>query len=156
MVHVAVLGAGVGLGKQVIDSLLERSHTVAVLSRKDHSSSDINKPSNLKYTRINYDDHQSLVSALQSVHTVISTTGALGKPMYDTQIAVLNAAIEAGVKRFIPSEFAGQEQVNEETGVYNYKTKFFEKLSDQISSYPIFWFPFLKINNSCTKFSYVF
>jgi hypothetical protein len=59
--------------------------------------------------RVNYADHSALVTALKGVHTVISALGftpsATDETWFNTQIALLNAAKEAGAKRFAPSEF---------------------------------------------------
>lgn len=54
---------------------------------------------------VDYADHASLVFALQGVHTIISTISVNGP---ESQLALLEAAKEAGAKRFAPSEFAGQ------------------------------------------------
>lgn len=57
---------------------------------------------------VDYTDHSSLVSALQGVHTVISAVSAhIPEQHSKSQIALLEAAKAAGVKRFAPSEFVG-------------------------------------------------
>lgn len=57
---------------------------------------------------VDYTDHESLVFALQGVHTVISAISAHNPPeLYKSQVALLEAAKKVGAKRFAPSEFAG-------------------------------------------------
>jgi hypothetical protein len=54
-----------------------------------------------------YTDHASLVALLRATqaHTLISVLYIPGPEWFSTQIKLLNAATEAGVKRFAPSEF---------------------------------------------------
>ena len=54
---------------------------------------------------MDYDDLESLVTALKGVHTVISVLKIPGKEWASYQINLLNAAKQAGVKRFSPSGF---------------------------------------------------
>lgn len=56
---------------------------------------------------IDYDNHKQLVQALSDVHTVLSVIGGSPEAIRNAQIAVLTACKEAGVKRFAPSEYAG-------------------------------------------------
>lgn len=58
-----------------------------------------------------YSSHEDLVSAFKGQDAVVSTVGA---PALGDQIKLINAAIEAGVKYFIPSEFGGNT-LNEKT-----------------------------------------
>ncbi|KAJ4341911.1 hypothetical protein N0V95_007096 [Ascochyta clinopodiicola] len=51
---------------------------------------------------VDFNSESSLVSALTGHDAVVSTVGTTG---LTTQVAIIKAAIAAGVKRFIPSEF---------------------------------------------------
>lgn len=73
-------------------------YTVSVLSRE---SSSYQPPAGVKLLKTDY-SHDSLVSALQGQDAVVSAIA--GHALLD-QIKVIDAAIAAGVKRFIPSEF---------------------------------------------------
>jgi hypothetical protein len=53
-----------------------------------------------------YQDKSKLVEALKGVHTVLSFVVAHQDIGNATQTALIDAAIEAGVKRFAPSEWA--------------------------------------------------
>lgn len=65
-------------------------------------------PQTAKVQRVDYDSKASLVAALQGQDAVVSTMGgaALAK-----QQLLIEAAIEAGVRRFLPSEF-GSDTTN--------------------------------------------
>lgn len=54
--------------------------------------------------KVNYLDNTELTAALQGVHTVLSFL--TGDPENAGQKALIAACIEAGVKRFAPSEWA--------------------------------------------------
>ena len=55
---------------------------------------------------VDYANHASLVSALKDVHTLIVTLfTADAKEAVGSQLALLRAAKEVGVKRFAPSEW---------------------------------------------------
>lgn len=105
MVTVAVAGASSGLGYQILKAILAtKKHTLVVLSRAP-SAALANLGAEVKV--VDYADHASLVAALTGVHTVICSVGSFKVTvMRDTQLALLTAAKEAGVKRFAPSEFA--------------------------------------------------
>lgn len=93
-----------------------RRHFDSVLATKKHSIVLLTrtpKPSltdkGIDVRTVDYTDHSSLVPALQGVHTVISTISAhFPEEQYKSEIALLEAAKEAGVKRFAPSEYAGK------------------------------------------------
>ena len=110
MVKVALAGAtGSGLGATILSAILEtRKHDVVVLSRSPNPSLTAK---GVQVRPVSYTDHASLTAALHGVHTVLSTIGSAGNQndMRDSQLAVIAAAKEAGVKRFAPSEFAIKE-----------------------------------------------
>jgi hypothetical protein len=53
-----------------------------------------------------YQDKPKLLEALKGVHTVLSFVVAHQDIGNATQLALIDAAIEAGVKRIVPSEWA--------------------------------------------------
>jgi uncharacterized protein YbjT (DUF2867 family) len=57
------------------------------------------------WVKVDYLDKQSLVQALQGVHTVLSFLVVHLDVDNASQKALINAAIEAGVKRIAPSEW---------------------------------------------------
>jgi hypothetical protein len=79
--------------------LKESSFNVTVLSRSDSSATF---PSGVKVIRANYDSPNALKDAFTGQDVVVSLVG--GSVLGD-QEKFINAAIAAGVKRFVPSEF---------------------------------------------------
>jgi len=98
--NVAIIGgAGGNLGPAVTSALLDAGFNVTVLSRSSSSSS---APAGAKVHKTDYASSSSLEEAFKGQHAVVSTiaTAAVG-----SQDIIVNAAVKAGVKRFIPSEF---------------------------------------------------
>jgi hypothetical protein len=83
-----------------LDAFLEESSfNTTVLSREGSNSTF---PSGVKVIRANYDSLDSLKSAFQGQDAVLSLVG--GNALGD-QNKLIDAAIAAGVKRFLPSEY---------------------------------------------------
>lgn len=117
--NVIIIGAGGNLGPSVLRAFLSSSFNTSVLSREGSNSTF---PSGVKVLRANYESADSLKQAFQGQDAVISLVGggALGD-----QNKLIDAAIAAGVKRFIPSEF-GSDTPNPKTRaivpIFNAKT----------------------------------
>jgi saccharopine dehydrogenase-like NADP-dependent oxidoreductase len=106
--NVIIIGAGGRLGPSILSAFDADAHfTVSILAR--HSSKST-FPSHLKVHRIG-DDYPEveLLEAFQGQDAVISTIATSGAVQ---QKAIIDAAIKAGVKRFVPSEF-GSDTRNE-------------------------------------------
>jgi saccharopine dehydrogenase-like NADP-dependent oxidoreductase len=102
--NITIYGAGGdNIGKYILDALLaEGTFNVSVLSRQ---SSKSKYPPSVKELRVPDDlPHTELVQALKGQDVVISAVG-FGSGALEIQYKVINAAIEAGVKRFMPSEY---------------------------------------------------
>lgn len=107
MVKVAIAGSG-GVAHHIIDAILAtKKHEVVVLSRSPKAELE---KLGCTVIPVSYNDPSSLEAALQGVHTVISTIADLpgGVGWVASQLALLDAAKKAGVKRFAPSEFGGR------------------------------------------------
>lgn len=98
--RVAIAGATGSLGEKVTEELVKAGFDVTALVRSASSASKI--PSGVKTATIDYSSHESMLKALQGQDALVSTLNAHGD---DPQIGLFDAAIEAGVKRLIPSEF---------------------------------------------------
>ncbi|KAI2466068.1 putative oxidoreductase CipA-like protein [Annulohypoxylon bovei var. microspora] len=98
---VAVAGASGLLGLPVLRQLLEDGFEVTVLARK---GTNHNFPSGVTVTDVDYTSSETLIKALEGQDAVISVLGFPGLPQ---QIPLIEAAVKAGIKRFIPSEFGG-------------------------------------------------
>ncbi|KAM3425237.1 hypothetical protein BST61_g7189 [Cercospora zeina] len=102
---ITVFGAGGdNIGRFILDALVaDSTFEVAVLSRK---SSRSRYPASVSDLRVSDElPHAELVDLLKGQHAVISAVGFTGGAL-DIQYKVIDAAIEAGVARFFPSEYA--------------------------------------------------
>ncbi|CAJ0543897.1 Ff.00g039810.m01.CDS01 [Fusarium sp. VM40] len=94
---VALAGKG-HLGSAVLDQLLKNGFDVTILSR-----STFEAPSRAKVVQVDYSSVDSLSAALKGHDAVVSTLNAVATL---SQKIIIDAAIIAGVKRFIPNEFS--------------------------------------------------
>ncbi|ORX96688.1 isoflavone reductase family protein-like protein CipA [Clohesyomyces aquaticus] len=98
--NVVIIGAGGNLGPSILNAFLkESSFNVTVLSREGSQSTF---PSGVKVVRADYNSPDSLATAFQGQDAVISLVGGMA---LGDQSKLIDGAIKAGVKRFIPSEF---------------------------------------------------
>jgi uncharacterized protein YbjT (DUF2867 family) len=95
--RIAVAGATGNLGPTIVRDLVNAGFEVTALSQSGNTSS---LPSAVKTVKVDYSSHDSLVNALKGHEAFISNI-----PQHDQQPALIDAAIAAGIKRFIPSEF---------------------------------------------------
>jgi hypothetical protein len=101
--HIALAGATGNLGLPIFSAFLSAGHSVTVLSRQTStSSSKLPTHPNVKVAHVDFSSTASLIPALTSIQVVISCriTSVLG-----TQTPLIDAAVAAGVTRFIPAEF---------------------------------------------------
>ncbi|RDW72892.1 NmrA-like family protein [Coleophoma cylindrospora] len=105
--NVAVLGAGGNLGPSIVEALLDAKFNVTVLSR--HSSTNT-FPSAVQVRKVDYNSESSLIEDLRGQDAVVSVLGSAGLA---SQKTVVDAAVKAGVQRFIPSEFGVDTQALE-------------------------------------------
>lgn len=104
---VMIIGAGGRLGPYIISALqTDPQFTLSILSR--NSSTSVFPPS-IKVHRI-ADDYpeEQLLSAFRGQDAVISTISRFNAAQ---QNAIVDAAIKAGVKRFVPSNFGIDSEV---------------------------------------------
>ncbi|KAI8964686.1 NAD(P)-binding protein [Daldinia sp. FL1419] len=109
--NVAVIGASGNLGKEVVQELLKAGFKVAAFAREESTATF---PPDVAVKRVNYKSVEDLTSKLQGQDAVVSTiaTVAVGD-----QIPLVDAAIAAKVKRFIPSEFGINTRIVEGTSI---------------------------------------
>jgi uncharacterized protein YbjT (DUF2867 family) len=94
---VAIAGATGNLGPSIVNELVNQGFEVTVLSSSGNTSS---LPSTVKVIKVDYSSQDSLISSLRGQEAFISAI-----PKHEEQPALIDAAIAAGVQRFIPSEF---------------------------------------------------
>ncbi|KAH7147122.1 hypothetical protein B0J13DRAFT_665251 [Dactylonectria estremocensis] len=97
--NVALLGKGI-LGSAILEQLANSGYTVTLFSRNPSNVKDI--PPGVQVAQVDYSSKKSLVKALKGQDAVVATIGAAG---LSSQKLIIDASIEAGVMRFIPSDF---------------------------------------------------
>ncbi|KAF8854602.1 NAD(P)-binding protein [Acephala macrosclerotiorum] len=100
--NIALWGiGGENIGQHILTTLLaSNAYNLTIIAR---TSSKSRYDPSIPIIRVSDDlSHSSIVSALQGQDVVISAVGSSG---IASQIKVAKAAVEAGVKRFIPSEY---------------------------------------------------
>jgi len=103
--NVLVIGATGILGPHIVSGLVKSGAfdvTVTTSRSEDDPKLASFKSQGVHVLRADYGDKASLVQAFRGQDAIISTVGASG---FEKQASYIDAAVEAGVKRFIPSEF---------------------------------------------------
>ncbi|GFF34227.1 isoflavone reductase [Aspergillus udagawae] len=96
---VAIAGASGTLGPYVFQALVNAGFRVSILTRSRKPGA---YASNINVFEVDFNSVKSLTAALEGVDAVVSTVGGAA---VDNQTVLIDAAIAAGVKRFIPSEY---------------------------------------------------
>ncbi|KAI9053484.1 hypothetical protein LZ554_002439 [Drepanopeziza brunnea f. sp. 'monogermtubi'] len=97
---VALVGASGTLGAAILKELLDsRLFEITVLTREGNSRTF---PPEIKVVKVDYTSLESLTEALAGQDAVVS---AVASQAVATQKVLIDAAVKAGVKRFLPSEF---------------------------------------------------
>ncbi|KAL4732169.1 hypothetical protein ACLX1H_001177 [Fusarium chlamydosporum] len=98
--NIAIIGASGSTGKIILNGFTSSpKYNVTVVSRKE-SKATYPKDVTIRTTDFSEDD---LTNALTGQDVVISTLGVEG---FDQQQKIVDAAVRARVKRFLPSEFS--------------------------------------------------
>lgn len=98
---IAVAGANGQLGQRIITELVGLGAKPRALVRKGGTASF----PGAETVVIDYNDPASLLSACRGVHCLVSALSGLREVIVDAQTALLTAAVDAGVRRFIPSDY---------------------------------------------------
>lgn len=105
MVKIAIAGAGGQLAREIIDAFVATGrHEVLGLMRKDTSA----QPSlpGVTWVQTKFDDKAELVRLLAGVNTVMCFFTVEKDEGARAQKLLIDAAVEAGVPRYIPSEWS--------------------------------------------------
>lgn len=105
---VSVAGATGNLGGRIIGALIEQGVEVRALVREGTERKKVTKLTQLgaKVISMDMSDSDALISACMGVSCVVSALQGLRDVIVDVQSLLLEAAITAGVPRFIPSDYA--------------------------------------------------
>lgn len=96
---IAVVGAGGNLGKFIVDSLLSHGFSVTAISRADSTTKFA---SAVDVKKVDFKSEESLTDALKGHDALVCVIGTMAT---GEQIRLVDAAVAAKIKRFIPSEY---------------------------------------------------
>ncbi|PNP61401.1 hypothetical protein FNYG_13884 [Fusarium nygamai] len=116
--RVAVVGGSGSIGREVVDEILARgSYEVVILSRGAQAT---DSPKGVAWRQVDYNDKSALVDAVKGIDTVLSFLAMLDQnEALELHKKLIDAAIEAGVRRFAPSEWASASN----SGIAHYQYK---------------------------------
>ncbi|WP_439880307.1 NmrA family NAD(P)-binding protein [Pontibacter sp. MBLB2868] len=106
---IIVLAGGTGdLGGRIARSLLEKGAQVRALVRSDSDPDTVDalRRSGATICEVDFHNASELTTACEGGACVVSALSGLHYVMVGIQTLLLNAAVAAGVPRFIPSDFA--------------------------------------------------
>ncbi|KAL7954747.1 hypothetical protein V8C34DRAFT_293348 [Trichoderma compactum] len=106
--NVALAGASGTVGSVVLKALVAAGNFNITVLRRNNSKSTF--PDNVKVVNADFASVDSLAAALAGQDAVVSTVGTDG--LAEEQKKLVDAAVAAGVKRFVPSEY-GCDMANE-------------------------------------------
>ncbi|KAF5980755.1 hypothetical protein FCOIX_4659 [Fusarium coicis] len=115
---VAVVGGSGSIGREVVDEILARgSCEVVILSRRAQAA---DLPKGVAWRQVDYNDKSALVDAVKGIDTVLSFLAMFNQnEAFELHKKLIDAAIEAGVRRFAPSEWASASN----SGIAHYQYK---------------------------------
>jgi len=100
---VVVAGANGQLGQKIVSQLVDLGVQVKALVRQ--GSKRAGSIPGAETVVVDYSNPKSLIAACRGAHCVVSALSGLANVIVDGQTALLNAAVDAGVPRFIPSDY---------------------------------------------------
>jgi len=104
---ILVAGASGNLGGKIVDALLRKQVRVRALVRKETDPKKINhlRRQGAEVLTIDLTNIPQLARACTEVRCVVSALSGLREVIIDGQTNLLDAAVQAGVPRFIPSDY---------------------------------------------------
>jgi uncharacterized protein YbjT (DUF2867 family) len=103
---IAVVGATGNLGGRIIRELLQRGAEVRAVVRHDSDKLAALAATRFKITKVDFANPADMKRALTGAACIVSALQGLRDVIVDTQSQVLDAAVAAGVPRFIPSDYS--------------------------------------------------
>jgi nucleoside-diphosphate-sugar epimerase len=105
---IVVAGATGNLGGRIVKALLERGASVRALVRPGVARDKLERLQRLGVTIANVDfsSASKVALACSAAACVVSAVAGLRDVIVETQTGLLDAAVKAGVPRFIPSDFS--------------------------------------------------
>jgi len=102
--NIVQVGAAGSLGKPVLDALVASGKFNITIVARHTSESQVPSTDNLRQLKVDFSSHQALVDAFRGNEALVLTLGDFGNLGKNTQ-TLTDAAIDAGIKRVILSEF---------------------------------------------------
>ena len=105
---IVVVGATGNLGEKIVNALLAKGANVKAIVRLKTDLKKINEleKKGVKVYQVDFGNKSEISKHCQGAHCVVSALAGLGETIVDAQKIILNAAIEANVRRFIPSDYS--------------------------------------------------
>lgn len=105
---IVLAGASGDLGNRILSALVARGASVRALIRHDAPATDASRPERLgaKIARADAHDVSSTAAACEGASCIVSALNGLRDVIVERQGILLDAAVAAGVPRFIPSDYA--------------------------------------------------
>ena len=105
---IAVAGATGDFGMRIVQALLARDASVRALVRWESPPEKVEELEKLgvEIAVVDFNNRPTLVAGCAGAACVVSALSGLREVIVDAQTLLLNAAVEAGVPRFIPSDFS--------------------------------------------------
>ena len=105
---IIVAGATGNLGGRIVKALLNKGAEVRALVRPDTEPEKIDEltAQGVQVVSVELTDHATLTQAMSGASCVVSALQGLRGVIVDGQTQLLDAAVAAGIPRFIPSDFA--------------------------------------------------
>jgi len=106
--QILLVGATGDLGGRIAKALISNGASVKAVVRPDSkkAAADILSAGGVEIVELDLNDYNALVGACKGATCVISAFAGLREVIVDTQGLLLDAAVEAGVPRFIPSDYS--------------------------------------------------
>ncbi|KAF7155101.1 hypothetical protein CNMCM5623_005309 [Aspergillus felis] len=123
-------GSSPTLGASILAALNTHNWTPVILSRQTNNPKP--SPPGIETRYVNYTSHTSLVTALKDIDTVLSVMLIPGPESTTYHLNLLHAAIEAGCRRFAPSEFAMCEQAQAQVDLLQPKNIVWEAVKAKV------------------------
>lgn len=141
--NVAIYGAAGEVGEHVLQALIDsKKFNISILTRPTSKSTF---PSSVNVMKVDISSVSDLTSALTGQDAVVSTVGSMGVL---SQTTVIDAAVAAGVKRFLPSEFGCDldDAPTSKLPVFGYKIEILKHIKEQAAKHPEFTYTFIRNN----------
>jgi len=105
---ILVAGATGKLGQKICRELIKQNAAVRAIVREGSKPEKIAalEQMGVEIVKVDLSSPQELTEACQGVSCIVSAVAGLRDVIVDSQTLILNAAIAAGVPRFIPSDFS--------------------------------------------------